>query len=238
MNPTDSSQGFADTFLKELGIDRQTLDQIRAIDPTLMARFYGDASLTPEAGRLSGPLDDILEVPRARFMQNKIRRPTSRLHEGDDAKILPPNTGKELLRGEARASILKNSTCAMFPPTIWTCCKRLCFSKMAMQPDEEDVLLEVRTIHEKADLLFDRMRSGNLIEARRVSVGGSSVVHAATRRSSLNAEDRIHDPSGTDRVTAQRDFKKFCVANLGFLRGNAALIPGSRRFQEGSFYML
>lgn len=99
-----------------------------------------------------------------------------------DASLI--NNGAVVLRTmEKRAQSAFRAYKDTFPTSIWHCCRRFCFTCIAIDPEKLFLLEELRLIHQIAGRIHANIHNiSSLVETRRKGIGGSYVGFVAPCR--------------------------------------------------------
>lgn len=142
---------------------------------------------------------------------------------GSQSVLSIRNVAEDVLAMENIATEAFESYKDIFPTSIWHCCRRFCFTSIAIEPGKLLLFHELKLIHEVAEKMHASIRKVKLlVERRRRGVGGSSVGLSAPTRL-----ERESDP-GTLLQRAHRKFADMVIKVLPFLYGKEDAPSGTR----------
>lgn len=134
---------------------------------------------------------------------------------------------RDALTLEKRAHATFRAHKDYFPTSIWNCCRRFCFTSIAIDPDKILLFEELRLIHEVAEQMHESINNeSDLLERRERGIGCSTVGYVAPTR--VRRENVLESQSSTNSKTALQNFANFVLKVLPFLSGKEDAPSGTK----------
>lgn len=197
---------------------------VREMDPNTRQMYFGQRSDDSQKYMTNNVSDFLLKLssksgPHREFLEAVSAAEPERLIS--DSAVISKDAEQVLLM-EKRAQAAYRSFKDKFPTTIWHCCKKLCFTSIAIDPDVIFLFDALLQIHSVSERLHKPIKEASCrLQRRQKGVGGSDVGHNAPTR-----EERETDP-GTDRQIALLNFANFALEVLPFLYGQSGAPDGT-----------
>lgn len=134
----------------------------------------------------------------------------------------------DLLNMEKRANAAFRIYKDTFPTSIWYCCRRFCFTSIAIDPEKIRLFEELRLIHDVAEQLHSVIKPyHDVVETRRSGTGGSYIGFSGPSRRERERHLGVWGWSA-NRKRSLRRFTDFALKVLPFLYGNEDAPSGTK----------
>lgn len=151
---------------------------VRNKDSSTGQFYFGNNQVDPDKD-MTGTISDFLlklsarRGPHREFLENVASREPERFISSSDAMKIG---AEQILVTEKRAQAAYRSNKDKFPTSIWHCCRKLCFTSIAIDSEKVLIFEALVEVHGIAEKLYASIRQANLqIQTRRRGIGGSSI---------------------------------------------------------------